>query len=256
MSGISGLAPVPLYNSIAQNEQKYVQASLKSDPAAETAVSAFEKVAPSLTSAKALLGNYSALQFVLNAFSMGSMIGETGILKDLLTQNPNSSTSLAQQLANPTYLKFAQFFSNWNPPPLSNPANVKAVVNQYNTNQFEQAQGAQTPGMQQALYFTRTIGSATSIQQIMADPTLLGVVTTALGQPPEFGLLNYNQQVAILTKGLTLSKFQSPSYVQSFVQKFLVLNQENPPAPPGPTGTLALFSNGSSQTGSILSLFG
>jgi hypothetical protein len=269
MSGIAGLPPVPMYLAIEKNEQQYAQKTENTDAAAKAGIAYFEKQAPALTSPQALLGNYRALQVVLSAFGMSSDINNTGILKDLMTQNPSDPKSLVQQLASPLYTRFAQLMSNWNPPPFSSASVVQTIVNQYTTNQFEQNQGQQMPGMQQALYFTRTIASATSLQQIMSDPTLLNVVETATNQPPQFGLLNYDQQVSLLTKAVPdVTKFQNPEYVRKFVEKYLVMNQMSPPpvtvpstvadllSPSGGTSILSLFgiSTGSANPGSLLSV--
>ncbi len=227
MSGISGLAPIPMYEMYIKNETHYANAAAKADPSTQTALAYFQKNAASITTPAALLKNYRVLQVVLGAFGMSGMINEQGILKQLLTQNPTAKNSLAQQMANPTYLNFAQVMANWTPPPLSNPKTVGRIVQQYVTNQFEVGTNQQMPGMQAALYFTRNIGAVTTIPELMSDNTLLGVAQTALGLPMQFGLLNYAQQVSILSQGLDLKKFQSPSYVNQFVQKYLVLNQEN-----------------------------
>ena len=259
MSGIGGLPPIPVYLAIEKNEQQYAARVEKTDAPTQSNIAYFQSVAPKLTSPQALLGNYRALEVVLGAFGLGSAINETGILKDLMTQNPADPTSLAQQSANPLYLRFAQFLSRWNPPPFSDPKTIQTIISQYQLNQFEQNEGNQIPGMQQALYFTRTIGTITSIDQLMADPTLLNVVETVTNQPQQFGLLDFNQQVAILSKAVDLSKFKNPAYIQKYVEQYLALIQENPPPAPGPSGVLALFQPSNSANGGLgqmLSLLG
>ncbi len=227
MSGISGLSPIPMYETYIKNEASYAQKAAKADPATQTALTYFEKTAPTLTTPQALLKNYRVLQVVLDAFGMGGMINEQGILKQLMTQNPASPQSLVQRMSNPTYLNFAKVMANWNPPPFSNAQTMASMMQNYMTNQFEVSANQQNPGMQAALYFTRNIGAVTSIPELMSDNTLLNVVETNLGLPMQFGLLNYSQQVSILSKGVDLKNFQSPSYVNTYVQKFLALTQEN-----------------------------
>ena len=251
MSGIAGLAPIPMYLAITKNESAYVAKTAKTDPAGQAAVAYFQKQAPTITSPDALLKDYRSLQVVLGAFGMSGQIGETGLLKDLMTQNPSDPKSFAQQSANPVYQRFAQFMSNWTTSPLANAKTVQTIVSQYQTNQFEQAQGQQMPGMQQALYFARTISSATSIDAIMSDPTLLNVVETVTGQPVQFGLLGFTQQQAILTKAVDVTKFQNPAYVKQYVEHYLALTQENPPASNAPATVLDLFGAGSSSGGTL-----
>lgn len=270
------LPPVPVYLTASQNESAQVAKFQSYDPSTKASVAYFQQQAPSLTTPGALLKDYRSLQLVLGAFSMGSYISDTALLRQLMTQDPSDKSSLAARSANPLFQRFAQFMSNWNPPPLSNAQTVGTITRQFATNNYEQAQGRQSPGVQQALYFRRSIGSVTSAQQIIADPTLLQVVTTGYGLPQQFGLLDYNQQVSILTRTVDFSKLKSQDDIDRFAEKFLLMNQMNAITgagtvtstgssadplltlfgAPGSTGAdpiLSLFGNTGSQPGSLLS---
>lgn len=243
MSGYAtGLPPVPMYVAIAGNEANDVARFAASSGAVQSAVQYFQAEAPKITTPAQLLGNYRVLQVVLNAFNMSGTIDQTGILKQLMTQDPSAPSSLARQLGNPNYLRFAEYMSSWQPPPFSDANTVQVIANQYKTNSFEQQQGQEIPGMQQALYFRRNIASATSIDQIMADPTLLQVVVTGSGLPQQFGLLDFSQQQAILQKAIDPAKFQDPTYVDRFAEGYLALNSEQSGATSQSGGLLALFS--------------
>lgn len=247
MSGAISLPAVPMYLSIVKDEQSDVAQFAKSDASTRLAVSKFTAAAPSITSPAGLLQNYSALQVVLGAFGMGGDISETGILKDLMTQDPSSSTSLVKEDPSASYQRFASALSNWSTPPFQSTTTVASVVNQYETTQFEASEGKQIPGMDKALYFTRTIGAVTSINQVMSDPTLMSVVTTALGLPSAFGELDYTQQQNILTQKLNLSQFKTTGGIQSFAEKYLAMNQANQPVTL-PTGMASLFSSTGGQS--------
>jgi hypothetical protein len=494
MSGVSGLPVVPQYLAIAADEQTYVQRAEKSDTTTQAQIAYFKAEAPTITSPTALLANYRVLQVVLGAFGMSADINDTGLLKELMTQNPQSSSSLAKTLASPIDLRFAQAFSNWTTSPLSSSAQgyvfsgttasaaqpgattlqltsvaglqlgqsvtdttsaaalaggtlisaintatntitlsgataaavgkgdtlsygtpqfiaaapaltgssqltlgstsgvavgdyltsingaapitsgagpkitaisgntitlsaglpssvstngtltfapapiasvstvqaagsatlqltsltgvrigqlvsatggtfssgttvtaidaanntvtlshslaaattpaeqitftdipttisnpASTISSQFETNAFEQSEGT-TSGLQQALYFTRTIASSTTLAQMMSDPTQLQVLEVATGQPAAFGELDYSQQVAILTKDVDVSKFSNAAYVTQYVERYLVLNQISPPAPPTTYSIATLFGGSGSSSGSsssgILSLFG
>ncbi len=254
MSG-SLLPPVPVYLGDIKNEGATAAKSLVADPQANAALAYFQKVAPTLTTPQSLLGNYQALGVVLGAFGIGSIIHQTAVIKDLLTQNPSDPKSLAQQLGNPKYLLFAKTLSNWNPPPFANPANVASIVSGYQLNVFEANQGAQVPGLQQALYFTRTIGSIKTLTQLQSDPDLLKVVVTGVGLPYDnFGLLSFQQQTQILQNKVHLTDFQNPKTVQRLAEQYLVAQQLNGSAASGPpAGSVAsLFSDVTDTSGSSL----
>jgi small nuclear ribonucleoprotein (snRNP)-like protein len=139
-------------------------------------------------------------------------------------------------------------------PALSDTGNLTKIIDEYETNQFEAAQGQQNLGMQEALYYTRKIGSITSIDALMSDPTLLSVVEANLGLPTAFGELDYDQQYATLSADVKLSDFQNAAYVKSSAERYLTLVQEyNQPSSSTTTSELTLFG-ASSGTSGLLSL--
>ena len=108
-------------------------------------------------------------------------------------------------------------------PALQDAANVKTILSQYETSQYETQEGQEVPGMTDALYFTRTAPAITSITQLMSDTTLLNVVTTNLGLSETYGELPYDQQVTLLTSKVNLSTFSNPTSLQHYVEQFLAL---------------------------------
>jgi hypothetical protein len=185
----------------------------------------FKSVAASITTPDALLKDYRALSFVTTAYGLGAEVNQTAILKKLMTQDPTSSSSLAQQLADPAYLKFATAMSNWSPPPFSTKAGIDKAVAGYQESSFEAAVGQDNTALQEATYFSKNAVGLTKLSQLMADKPLLDVVTTALGIPSAFGALDYNQQVAILKPRIDMTQLATSAGVAKFVEKYLAMDQ-------------------------------
>lgn len=251
MSGAIGLPPIPLYISYASNETADAASALKGNPQANALASYFASAAPKLTTPGALLGDYKALQVVLGAFGLQGAIGNTALLKQLLTQDPTSASSLAQRLGNAQYLQFAKAFSGWKTPPFGTASTVRSIVSSYTTNTFETQADTQAPGLQKALYFTRNIGSIKTLSQLQSDASLLSVVVTGLGLPEDnFDSLDFTQQTAILKSKVDLSQFQKPASVQRFAEQYLIAQQLQQTATASPPGSLgALFDDSSDSTG-------
>ena len=244
MGLLSGFDNITGWNLLQKNTAAIEKAYAASGSDASD-IAYFKSVASTLTTPDALLNNYRALSFVTTAYGLGSQVDQTAILRKLMTQDPSSSSSLAQQLADNNYRNFANALSNWNPPPFSNPQTVQATIAGYQQQSFETSIGQDNGALQEAEYFTRSISGVTQLSQIMADPALLDVVTTALGIPSTaFGSLNFDQQVAILTPRVDLKQFQTSTGISNFVQKYLAMNEVNQSS----------SSSGSSDP--ILSLFG
>jgi hypothetical protein len=183
MSGSIGESPVEAYVLYSGNEAKYANANVTANAAATGLINYFTAHAASITTPQALLGNYKALSVVLGAFGLGGQISETAVLKQLLTQDPNSKTSLAYKTGNAKYIEFATALQHWSPPPFSTKAGIQSIITAYKNNVFETYAGTQTPGLGQALYFQRSAASIKSLTQLQSDPELLAVAVTGVGLP-------------------------------------------------------------------------
>lgn len=110
---ISSVSPIASYLSALKDESTAAATYAKTNGTTKLEVEKFEEDASSITSATDLLNNYSALQVVLGAYGLSSIASETAVIKDLLTQNPSSSTSLAAKSDNASWLAFADAFKIW-----------------------------------------------------------------------------------------------------------------------------------------------
>ncbi len=257
MSGSVGLSPIPVYLSIVKNEQTAVTKTEVGDTTSQNAVKHFEAAASTIQTPQALIKDYASLQVVLGAFGMSSMIGETAIISKLMTQDPTSPTSLAKTSGNALWQRFAQQMSGWTSTatPLTT-KNVSTIASQYLTNQFETNQNKSSPGMEDALYFTRTASSITSVNALMSDPTQLNVVETVLGlDPTQFGALDFDQQQAIITKDVNLKSFSSASSIQRYAEQYLAINEMNPPSSAPSWGVESLFGSDDTSN-SLLGIIG
>lgn len=261
MSGLSALSPVGTYLTTVKDEAKAASNYAKTDTMVLNYVTAFEKDSVKLTSASALMSDYKALAVVLGAYGLGSIQNETALVKDLLTQDPTSSTSVAAKSGNATWLAFAKAFSYANSSgtsPFTDSSTVSSLVTKYEEKQYETSleSSNSTSGVGNALYFTRTMTSSMTLNDIMADSTLLKVVETVSGfKPSEFGVLDYDEQKRLLTNTVKLSDFSSPEKVQQYAERYLAILQYDPQPVTKPNTMLTLYGADSSN-GSILSLFG
>ncbi|HTZ70728.1 MAG TPA: DUF1217 domain-containing protein [Acetobacteraceae bacterium] len=250
MSGTSGLPPLQAYLSYSANEAKYANADAQANPQETQLINYFQANAASITSPNQLLGNYKALSVVLGAFRLSGSINDTALLRQLMTQDPSAKNSTAQRMANAQYLSFANAMSNWNPPPFSSPAGIKSIITAYKNNQFEANAETQTPGLQNALYFTRMAGSITSVTQLQSDPSLLAVAVVGIGLPlTAYDNLSFTQQTTLLKQKLNLADLQKPSYVQRLAELYVAQKQLDTPLTPQAPAAGSLLSLFSPNTG-------
>lgn len=254
LSGIDNLTGWALL----QKNSAAIETSYAADSSSASDIAYFKSVAPTLTTPDALLKNYRALTFVATAYGLGTEVDQTAILKKLMTQDPTATSSLAQQLSDNNYRVFANALSTWTPPPFSSAKGINAAIAGFQTHSFDTSVGTDSPSLQSAMYFTQTAKGATSLYQLMSDPALLNVVTTALGIPAAFGNLSFQQQVDILKPRVNMKDFSTTAGVATFVNKYLVMDQLNQTlaASAASSPVLSLFSsssgNGSSNQGLTL----
>lgn len=259
---ISSISPVTQFLQAQKDEATASANYAKTDTLTQREATSFEKDASSITSASDLMGNYSALQVVLGAYGLGSISNETALVKQLLTQDPSSSTSLAKSSGNAQWLAFADAFESMGAnggtataTPFTSDV-ISSVVTKFEETQYEESKANTKTGIGNALYFTRTMTSATTLSGIMSDSKLLNVVETAEGFDPDtFGALDYDQQVRMLSAKVNMNDFSSAENIQKYAEKYLVMLQINPQTTDDPATMLDLFGGDDSDDG-ILALFG
>lgn len=130
-------------------------------------------------------------------------------------------------------------------PPLADRALLDRIVQGAMVNRFEKALGESNPGLREALYFRRMAGQVQTINQLMADRALLEVARGALGLPPQFAALPFEQQRDTLARRLDVADLQDPAKVARMTNRYLL--QAAPAAPQDPA--LALLSDGGGTAG-------
>jgi hypothetical protein len=249
MGVLSGIDDITGW-ALLQKNSGAISKSYAAGTSTASDIAYFQSVAPTLTTPEKLLSNYRALTFVTTAFGMSGQQNETALLKQLMTQNPSSSSSLAQQLGTTNILQFANAMSNWSPPPFSSTSGIDKAVAGFQLNSYDAEVGQDNPVLQNALYFSQNAQGATTLTQLMANPTLLSVVTGALGIPTAFGNLSFSQQVSMLTPLVDMKQFATAAGVASFVNKYIDMSEVNQASTTSSTTT-----SGSSGGSPLTALF-
>ncbi len=258
LTGTPGAA-ITTYLADTKNEQTQANKWVNTNPQVKADIAYFKTQAPKLTSADALMKDYRSLKVVLGAFNVSDLLTSPALTKQLLTQDPTSSSSTVRKIGNPSYQIFANAFSQFKNNPLGDSGGVTSIVNSYAENNFEAAQNTQTPGMQNALTFTRTASQFKTITALMTSTSALPVVVAQTGITfVTYGNMSYDQQVSFLTKNVKLTDFQNPAKVTKMAENYLIKAVQSPTdwaATTADTNTVLSLFGGSSST-SILSLFG
>lgn len=207
---------------LATTNQAQLLAQFQKSSTTNANIAAYQAGVTKITTVDQFLNNYKVLNVALTAYGMQDVISQKGLLKQLLTQDPSGSTSLAQKFGKASYLAFARAYwslSTDGGAGLQSAASLNTTAARYTTAQFQQWQanrsndpqlqtalaarqtlqdavdisnvGAlfatyqQSPDVQSATtYYQNNIGSVTTSAGLMADPKLLNYALTAYGIDP------------------------------------------------------------------------
>ena len=222
MSNASSLGLPIVDYQLATTNQAQLLAQFQKSSTTSANIAAYQAGVSQITTVDQFLNNYKVLNVALTAYGMQDAINQKGLLKQLLTQDPTSTTALAQKLGKANYVAFAQAFwslSSDGGAGISSSASINTTAARYNTAQFQQWQanrsndpqlatalaarqtlqdavdisnvGAlfakyqQTPAVQSAsTYYQTNIGNVKTPADLMADPKLLNFALTAFGIDP------------------------------------------------------------------------
>lgn len=239
--------------ALLQRKGEALQARFEQQKPVARDVERFRERAREIGSIDELLRDRRTLSFVLEAFQLESEIDKRAIIRRLLTEDPGDMRSFANRMVDPRYRQINRAFGGVSGPPLADQRLVDRIVNLTLTNRFEKAQGEANPGLREALYFKRMIRGVENVNQLMGDRVLTTVARGALGLPEKFGMLEFEQQRAILERRIDFRSFQDPKAVDRFVQSYLIKTQDAQPAAANPM--LGLLGGGGDAAG-LLPLLG
>jgi hypothetical protein len=209
------------------NESKDV-AQTEQQPAIARDIATFETAVQTATSPAQLLQNPTVLKVLLTASGMSDQADFTALAQRALLSNSTDSTSLVNQLSDSRWLTVNETydFANKGLSVIQNPQVLSDVASGYAEQIWLQSLDSVTPGLSNAISFRTQASTITSALQILGNPVMWSVVTTALGIPPQIAYQNTDAQAQQITSKLDLTRFQDPKFVDSFTDQYLLTMQQ------------------------------
>ncbi|HEY8290432.1 MAG TPA: DUF1217 domain-containing protein [Acetobacteraceae bacterium] len=222
-AGSNGLTPSQALQSAEQNQAQDVTMTA-AQPQVSRAIQAFTAAVKSATSVQQLLGNPAVMQVLLTANGLADQIPYTALAQKALTSNLSDPQSLANTLTDTRWKSAAQTydFAAKGLAVIQNPSVISTITNAYAEVTWRNSLDATTPGLSNALTFRSEASTITSVDQILGDPVMRTVVTTALGIPQEIAFQDITAQETAISTRIDVKNFQDPKYVESFVQRYLI----------------------------------
>jgi len=183
------------------------QESFNNSPVMQRDLDYFAEKIGDVTTAEQLVSDYRLLKVALGAFGLQDDIGNKYFIKKILSEDTTDSDSLANKLADKTYLKMAKAFGfGDNGGPRTVLSSLKTeIAEAYRDRSFEVAVGEQDDNMRLALNMNRELAeiAASDISDdakwfsIMGSEPLRAVFDTAFGLPESFAALDLDRQLEV-----------------------------------------------------------
>ncbi len=220
--------PIPALKQAEANQTQDIAQKAK-EPQVARDIAAFKAAVASAKTPADLLKNPTALKVILTANGLGSQVAYPALAQKALLSDPSQSKSLANQLSttNSAWLNTAKLynFATKGLSVISSPQVQTTVANAYAEVLWRQSLDATTPGLSNALTFRSEASTITSALQILGDPIMRTVVTTALNIPAQIAFQPLEAQVKAISSSVDVTRFKSPAFVESFTQQYLLAAQ-------------------------------
>ena len=226
-SGTTGGNPVQALQTAEHNQTQDV-ALTAAQPAVARDIATFTSAVETATSPAQLLANPTVMNVLLTASGMSDQVGYTALATQALLSDSGNPKSLVNQLTDTRWLTVNQTydFATKGLSVIQNPKVIATIANGYAEQTWYQSLNAATPGLSDALTFRAEASGITSVDQILGDPVLRSVVTTALGIPPQIAFQDLGAQQQAITSQLDIARFQDPKFVESFTEQYLIAMQQ------------------------------
>jgi hypothetical protein len=190
-------------------------------------VAAFTAAVMAAKTPAQLLANPTALNVLMTANGMSDQVQYTALATKALLSDTTKSNALANVLTDTRWKTVASTydFANKGLSVIQQPKVLADLANSYAEIQWRASLDQQTPGLSNALTFRSAASTITSVDQILGDPTLRTVVTTALGLPLELAVQPLQAQEQAISSRLDITQFKNPTFVEQFTQRYLIANQ-------------------------------
>ena len=221
----SGAASLQALRTAETNETSQVTMTAK-QPAVARDIAAFKTAVASAKTPAALLQNPTALKVLMAANGMSDQTAYTAMAQRVLLSNIHDTKSLVNKMAasDARWKTVTQTydFANKGLSVLKTPKVLSSLANGYAEVTWRQSLDATTPGLSNALSFRAQASTVTSVDQILGDPVLRDVITTALNIPRQIAFQSIPTQEKAISNRLDLAKLKDKHFVDTLSQEYLL----------------------------------
>ncbi len=214
---------VSLYNSLDKILPKREEMMAK-NKSVQADIDYFTKNIQKIESVDDLFKDYRLLRISLEAYGLETEIAKAGLIKGVLTSDPNEINSLVNKMNDPRFREMAEDFKLHDSTLFVKLQTFALDIGKKLISvAVEKELDQQAPGIRKAIHFKK-ISSEGSIKtpfNILSDPNLRDVLLEARGIPLSIVIQPVETQGRVLEKFYDFEKFDSARYTDRIIQQYL-----------------------------------
>lgn len=239
----SGQNPVTALLSAEQKQTQEIKRTAAL-PEVQRAVNAFTAGVTKAKTVQQLLANPAVMKVLMTSNGLADQIPYAALAQKALQSNINDPKSLANKLTDTRWKPVVQTydFANKGLRIIQDPKVIATLANAYAEVTWRKSLDVTMPGLSNALAFRKQAASVTSVDQILGDPILRKVVTTAFEIPLQIAFQPLLAQEKAISTRLDITRLKDPKFVESFVQCYLLAEGKNASAKANTTPDLSALA--------------
>lgn len=213
-----------LRRALAAGAETKALARLAKDPQLVREMEGFAKAANKATDVKAALRDPRILNVLLPALGLPDAVGQPGLAVRALTADPKSADGLLSKLTDTRWKEAAATLNlkERGIAALRDPKVQASLADGLRRLAWRNELEGGQAGVGDAVLFRERAASAKTAYDVLGDPILRKVVTTALGLPQAIVVQSVEAQARALTSRLDLGKLKDPREVAKLAERYVV----------------------------------
>lgn len=213
-----------LRRALAQGAEAKALARLAKDPQIVREMEGFAKAAAKATDVKAALRDPKILNVLLPALGLPDAVGQPGLALRALLDDPKKSDGLLARLPDGRWKAAAATLNlrERGIEALRDPKVQASLAEGLRRMAWRNELDAGQPGTGDAMLFRERAATAKTAYDVLGDPVLRRVLTTALGLPQAIVVQPVETQARALASRLDLGKLQNPREVAKLAERYVV----------------------------------
>jgi hypothetical protein len=231
---------------LAQKNRDREVATTAKQPETQRDIAAFRSAIAKAKTIGEALDNPAVMKVLLTANGLADQIPYAALAKKVLLSDPDDAKSLVNRMASARWKSVVKAFdfAKAGIDALKDPALQTKLADGYVEVAWRKGLEKSTPGLSDALDFRERAKTFKTAIDILGDPVLRRVVTTALGIPQQIAFQEIPAQERAITNRLDLSRLQDQKFVDGMSQRYLLEKQKTAAATQPDVGALAMQLRG------------